>query len=134
MRELFGIELPIAHIVLPAVVERDPLESQSLCRRKRVIHLLRLYRSAVSPRAPDCPKAIGGSRGHLEPLFHHEAAVAGERAEVISLVDGNESAKGMKAFTRAQRNFMGVAHSHPGMCGIGHGDRSEEHTSELQSQ
>src|SRR5580692_2294880 len=58
--ELLGIERPIAHVVLPTVVECDPLKSQSFYRRKRVIHLLGLHRSAVSPCAPN--GAEGGIR------------------------------------------------------------------------
>src|ERR1700733_13402270 len=119
--EFLGIKLPIAHIVLPTVVEGDPLESQSLCRRKRVVDLLRLHRSAISPSAPNRPETILGSGGHFKPLFHHEAAVVGEGAKVISLVDGDEGAKGMKAFTGTQRDFFTKAYSDRGMSGIGHG-------------
>src|ERR1700730_12480508 len=100
-REFLGIECPIAHVVLPTVVERDPRKSQALHRRKRVIHLLRLHRSAISPCAPDGPESIVGSGGRLEPLFHHEASVVGERAEVVSLVNSDEGAKRMKTFTGA---------------------------------
>src|ERR1700722_3743754 len=61
--EFLRIERPIAHVVLPAVVERDPFESQPLRRRKGVIHLLRLYRSAIAPRAPDGTESVIGSCG-----------------------------------------------------------------------
>src|ERR1035437_6931252 len=97
--EFLGIKRPIAHIVLPTVVQRDPHKSQAFPRRKCVIPLLRLHRSAISPRAPDSAESVVGSGGRLEPLFHHEASVVGERAEVVSLVDGDEGAKRMKTFT-----------------------------------
>src|SRR5438552_13500028 len=119
--KLFGIKLPIAHIVLPAVIERDPPKSQSLRRRKRVIHLLRLNFPSISPGAPDCAERVVGSRGHLETLFHHEAPVVGERAEVVSLMDGDEGAKGMKIFAGAQCDIFGEAYRDGGMCSIGHG-------------
>src|SRR4051794_24240765 len=99
--KFFGIKLPIAHIVLPAVVERDPGKSQSLRRRKRAVHLLRLNRSPISPRAPDGAESIIGRGGHLETLLHHETPVIGERAEVVSLMDGDESTKCMKTFAWA---------------------------------
>src|SRR5450755_1702702 len=95
VREFLGIKLPIAHIILPAVIERDPPKSQSLRRRKRVIHLLRLNFSSISPCAPNGTEGVVGSRGHLETFFHHEAPIIGERAEVVSLMDGDEGAKGM---------------------------------------
>ncbi len=41
--EFLGIKRPIAHIVLPTVVERDPHKSQAFHRRKCVIHLLGLH-------------------------------------------------------------------------------------------
>src|SRR4029077_6873526 len=100
--KFLGIKLPIANIVLPTIVERDPPESQSLRRRQRVIHLLRLNLSAISPRTPDGAERVIGSRGHLKTLLHHEAPVVGERAEVVPLVDRDEGAKGMKTFARAQ--------------------------------
>src|SRR5205823_9558098 len=99
--EFLGIKRPIAHIVLPTIVERDPHKSQAFYRRKCVIYLLRLHRSAIPPRTPDCTERVLGSAGHLETLFHHEAPVVGERAEVVSLVDGDEGAKRMKTFTGA---------------------------------
>src|SRR5882724_7684238 len=73
--EFLRIKLPIAHVVLPAVVECHPLKSQALHRRERVIHLLRLDRSAISPRTPDSTESLIGSRGHLEPLPCHEPSV-----------------------------------------------------------
>ena len=97
--EFLGIERPIAHIVLPTVVERDPRKSQAFHGRKCVIYLLRLHRSAISPRAPDCPESVVGSSSHLEPLFHHEASVVGERAEVVAPVDSDKGAKRMKTLT-----------------------------------
>src|SRR5579872_5558582 len=93
--KFLGIELPITDIILPTIVERDPLKSHSLRRRKRVIHLLRLNLSAISPRTPDGAERVIGSRGHLETLFHHEAPVVDERAEVVPLMNGDEGAKGM---------------------------------------
>src|SRR3954447_10737287 len=99
--KFLAIKLPITHIVLPAVVERDPRESQSFGGRKRAIHLLRLNRSSISPRAPDGAESIIGRGGHLETLFHHEPPVIGERAEVVSLMDGDESTKCMKTFAWA---------------------------------
>ena len=54
-------------------------------------------------------------------MFHHEAPIVGERAEVISLVDGNESAKRMKAFAGAERDSLGEAHGNLGVRGIRHG-------------
>src|SRR6267143_5810908 len=119
--EFLGIKRPIAHIVLPTVVERDPHKSQAFHRRKCVVYLLRLHRSAISPRAPDGAESLVGSSGRLEPLFHHEAPVVGERAEVVSLVDRDEGAKRVKTFTRAERDSFGEAYGNPGMCGIGHG-------------
>src|SRR5438067_2452404 len=82
-------------------VERDPGKSQSLRRRKRARHLLRLNRSSISPRAPDGAESVAGRSCHLETFFHHEAPVIGERAEVVSLMDGNESSKRMKTFAWA---------------------------------
>src|SRR5438309_1543883 len=99
--ELLGVKRPVAHIVLPTVVERDPRKSQAFHRRKCVIYLLRLNLSSISPRAPDGAESVVGSGGHLEPLFHHEAPIVGERAKVVSLMDGDEGAKRMKTFTRA---------------------------------
>src|SRR3954468_8782127 len=96
--EFLGIELPITHIILPTVVEGHPCETQALHCRERVIHLLRLNCSAVSPRAPDCTKTAVRSFSHLKTLLHHEASVVSERAEVVSLVDCDESAKSMKTF------------------------------------
>src|ERR1051325_6451128 len=100
--KLLGIKLPVTHIVLPAIIQRDPPKSQSLRRRKRVIHLLRLNFSSISPCAPDCAEGVIGSRGHLETLLHHEPPVLRERAKVVSLMDGDEGAKGMKRLAGAQ--------------------------------
>src|SRR5450759_626212 len=61
--EFLGIQRPIAHVVLPTVVERDPHKSQAFHRRKCVVHLLGLHRSAISPRAPDCAESVVGSGG-----------------------------------------------------------------------
>src|SRR5580704_19034056 len=97
--EFLRIKLPVAHIILPTVVKRDPRKSQPLRRRKCVIHLLRLNFSSISPCAPDGAESVSGSGGHLETLLDHEAPVIDERAEVVSLVDGDERAKGMKTFT-----------------------------------
>src|SRR5271166_4461490 len=84
--KFLGIKLPVSHIVLPAVVERDPRKSQSFCRRKRVIHLLRLNVWSISPRAPNGSESVTGSCSDLETSLHHEAPVIGERAEVVSAV------------------------------------------------
>src|SRR5947208_9321038 len=56
--EFLGIKSPIAHIVLPTVVERDPHESQVFHRRKCFIYLLRVNLSSISPRAPDCAESV----------------------------------------------------------------------------
>src|ERR1700679_2690682 len=97
--EFLGIQLPITHIVLPTVVERDPRKSQSLCRRKCVIDLLRLNFPAISPGAPNGAESVIGSGRHLETLLYHEAPVIDESTEVVSLVHGDERSKGMKTFT-----------------------------------
>src|SRR5580692_7129200 len=100
MRKLLGIECPVAHIVLPTVVECHPLKSQPLRRWKGVIYLLRLHRSPISPGTPDGTESVIGSCRRLKSLLHHEAPVAGERPEVVSLVNRDEGAKGMKTSAR----------------------------------
>src|SRR5580658_11141313 len=119
--EFLGVERPIAHIILPAVVECDPHKSQALCRWKCVIYLLRLHRSAISPRAPDGTESIIGSCGCMEALFHHEAPVVGERPEVVSLVNRDEGAKGMETLSRVESDSFVEANSNFGVRGIGHG-------------
>ncbi len=101
--KFLGIKLPITDVVLPTVVECHPSESQTLYRWQRAIHLLRLDRSAISPRAPDRAESVLGSCRHLETLLHHEAPVVNERAEVVSLVNGDEGAKCMKTFAGAEQ-------------------------------
>src|ERR1700728_3830349 len=119
--EFLGIKLPIAHIVLPTVVERDPDKSQALSGRKCVIYLLGLNLSSIPPGAPDGAESVVGSGGGLEPLFHHEAPVIGECAEVVSLVDGDEGAKRMKAFAGDEGDSFGEADRNPGVRRIRHG-------------
>src|ERR1700730_1806429 len=104
MRKFLGIEDPIADIILPSIVECDPTESQSLNGWQRVVDLLRLDRSSVSPRAPDCEEGAIGCRGHLKALLDHEASVVGQGAEVVPLMDGSEGSKSMRTFPRFQRS------------------------------
>src|SRR5215469_16280524 len=123
MRKFLGIEDPIADIILPSIVERDPSESQSLHGWQRVVHLLGLNRPAVSPRAPDCAEGTIRCRGHLEPLLDHETSVVSQSAEVVPLMDGREGTKSMKTLSRFQRRLMPENHGNAGMIGIWHRHR-----------
>ncbi len=58
--KLLGVYAPIAIVVLPTIVQRDPGEAHLLDRWKRVVHLLELHRAAVTPRAPDRAKRAVG--------------------------------------------------------------------------
>src|SRR6202041_988173 len=71
--------------------------------------------------APDCSESVVRSGGHLEALFHHEAPVVGEHAEVVPLMDGDKGAKRMEGSARAERDHLGEAYRDFGVRGIGHG-------------
>src|SRR5580704_14983324 len=123
VRKLLGIESPIPHIVLPTVVQRDPGESQSLDCRQRVVNLLWLNGSAIAPCAPDGAEGAVGRRGHLEALLHHETAIVQQSTEVVSLMDGSESAKCMKTFSGSERLVVAEMHGNPSVGRIRHRHR-----------
>src|SRR5208337_1820962 len=120
MRKLLGVDCPIAVIVLPTIVQSDPGEAHFLNGRKRVIHLLELHRPAVAPGTPDRAKSAVGRRSHLKSLPHHETAVFGERAKVVTLVHGDKCAKSMEALSRFQSSLLCGADGHPGVARIRH--------------
>src|SRR4029077_6995118 len=126
MRELLGVESPIAVVVLPTVVESDPGKSKFLDGRKGLIHLLELHCSPVSPSTPD--RAIGavGRRGHLKSLAHHQPAVFREGAEIVPLMHGNEGAKSMKSLPRFQSSRPSGAHRDASMTRVWHGNRERD--------
>src|SRR4030095_2753780 len=72
---------------------------------------LRLEVASVSPRAPDRSESTFWGFGHLEPLFQHEAAVRKQRLEIVSVMHGNERAKGVEAFAGLQRLLMSILHT-----------------------
>src|SRR5258708_39624969 len=88
--EFLGIQRPIAHIVLPTVVERDPHKSQAFSRWQRVIHLLRLNGPAISPRAPDGPESVSGRGGCVTALLHHELPSIAERTRIVFLATSDD--------------------------------------------
>ena len=51
--KFFRIEGPIAHVVLPSVIERDPDEAHTFHGRQGVMDLFGLKGPSVSPGAPD---------------------------------------------------------------------------------
>src|SRR5215475_9059177 len=119
VRKLLRIELPIAIIVLPTVVQRDPGKSHALDGGQRVVDLLRLEVPSVSPSAPDPSESALRSFGHLEPLFQHEPAVGKQRLEVVSVVHRNESTKGPEAFAGRQGLLMTVLHADLSLACVG---------------
>src|SRR5215472_14243397 len=58
IRKFFRIQFPIANIVLPTVVESDPLEAESFCCRQGIVDLLRTDGASVAPSAPDRAFAV----------------------------------------------------------------------------
>src|SRR5438876_12418355 len=55
--KFLGIEQPIPIIILPAVIQSDPGEAQLLRGWKRVIYLLELNLTAITPSTPDRPNS-----------------------------------------------------------------------------
>src|SRR5580692_649104 len=119
-RKLLRVEIQIAVIVLPAIVQRDPGESHLLDRRQRVVHLLKFYRPSITPRTPDRPKSTVRRRSHLKSLPRHEAAIFGERTKVIPLMHRDKSAKSMESVARIERSFMTTANAHTSLTRVGH--------------
>ena len=122
MRKLLGVDTPIAIVVLPTIVQRDPGETHLLDRRKRVVHLLELYRAAVAPGAPDGTKSAVGRRSHLKSLPHHKTSIFRERAKVVSLMHGDKCAESMEDLARIQRSVAIRADGHVGMTRVRHGN------------
>src|SRR5580704_7573285 len=122
MRELLGVDGPIAIVVLPTIVQGNPGETHFLDGRKRVVHLLELYRAAITPGTPDRAKRAVGRRGHLKSLPHHEAAVFRERAKVVPLMHRDKCAKSMEALFRLERSLLIRADGHVRMTRIRHGN------------
>src|ERR1700674_38303 len=122
MRELLGIDGPIAIVVLPTIVQGDPGEAHFLNRRKRVVHLLELDRPAVAPGTPDRAESAVGSRSHLKPLPDHEAAVFRERVKIVSLMHRDKCAESMKALAWFQRSLPSRADRRASMTRIRHGN------------
>src|SRR4030081_39075 len=58
-RELFAVEIPVAHRSLPAVVEHCPAQPELLCLRQRAHHLFDGETALITPGAPD--RLISGS-------------------------------------------------------------------------
>ena len=57
----------------------------------------------------------------MKSLAHHEAAVFGERAEVVPLMHGYKSAKGVKTLAGFQRALMGRADGDASVACVRHG-------------
>src|SRR4030095_8770203 len=120
--KLLRIELPIAIIVLPTVVQGDPGKSHALNCGQCVIDLLRLEVASVSPRAPDRSESTFWGFGHLEPLFQHEAAVRKQRLEIVSVMHGNERAKGVEVFAGLQILLVSILHTDLSLTCVEHGN------------
>src|SRR5581483_11047039 len=107
----------------PAVIEGDPGKSHSLHCRQSIVDLLRLEVASVAPRTPDRTESAVGSFCHLEPLFHHEAAVSKQGLKIISFMYGNERAKRTEIFVGLQGLVMTILHANSDLASVRHGNR-----------
>src|SRR5665811_1568417 len=122
MRKLFGVDCPIAVIVLPTIFQSDPGEAHFLNGGKRVEYLLELYRPTVAPGTPDRTKSTVGRRSHLKSLPDHQAAVLREGVKVVPLMHGDKGAKSMEALSGFQGSLPGGADGHASMIRVEHGN------------
>src|SRR5580704_3576028 len=122
MRKFLGVDGPIAIVVLPTIIQRDPGKTHLLNGRKRVVDLLELHRAAVAPGTPDRAKRAVGRRGHLKSLSHHEAPVFRKCAKVVPMMHRNKCAKSVEALSRLDRSLLIRADGHSSMTRIRHGN------------
>src|SRR5271165_5557378 len=79
--------------------------------------------SAIAPGAPDGAEGAVGRGGHLKSLADHEAAVFGQGAVVVALMDGDEGVQSVEALAGIEGLLALVADRYGRMRCVRHGDR-----------
>ena len=109
-RKLLPVDLPVAFVGLPAVVEHGPLEADLAHLRQRGQDLRDGEVALVAPRAPG---GLEGGRRRLrrgDAFGLHEVAVEGERGEVIAGVRAQERAFGGQRLAGRKRDGLRALH------------------------
>ena len=124
-RELRGVEIPVAHRSLPAVVEHRPAEPELLRLGQGTHHLIHGEITLIAPGTPD---RLVGRRGHLRlshPALGEKFAISVERREIIAAMNGHEGLEGRKALARRQRRRV-IAFDRDARTGCRHRERQRK--------
>src|SRR3569833_2356489 len=89
-RKFLWIQVPVAYVRLPAVIDHCPGQAQILHLWQRTFDQLYGARSLITPRAPDRLKGSFRRLRRAQPPLAHDASIGIERFEVVAPMGGHE--------------------------------------------